>query len=152
MLPSVEWFSLNGQQISDGPTSCQYPGLNHITTGFVKVDGGYNLPPHEDNILATHIHHPSDFYSDWLYKTSNRKCAIMIPVYGDFKNTYTDLYDRKKNKLTRFSLEDGAVLYPTCGILHGVDNTDKGQRITYQLSFKEDYDEVKDKICSLGFA
>jgi hypothetical protein len=152
LLQSVQWYSLEGQRISDGPTECKYAWSNHITSGFVKVDAGYNLPAHEDSILAEQINHPNEFYCDWLYNTGNRKCAIMIPMVGDFANTYTDLYDRDHNKLTSFSLADGPVLYPTSGdILHGVNNQGHGERITYQLSFKETYDDVSDKISALGF-
>ena len=153
LLDNTTFYSLEGQSVLDGPAKPTFEWFDYMTSGFVHVKGDYNLPPHEDSILAAQINHSSEYYSDWLLKTGNRKCAIMIPVQGDFKNTYTDLYDKDKNKLTGFSLEDGPVLYPTAGdILHGVNNINKGNRITYQLSFKEDYNEIRNKILAAGLA
>lgn len=152
-LADVEWFGLEDQKVLDGPVDDPFMFTKNITTGFVQVVEGYNLPPHTDNILASQIDHPSEFYSQWLLKTGNRNCAIMIPVEGDFKNTYTVLYDKDHNELTRFTLEDGPVLYPTNGdILHGVDNTNKGPRITYQYSFEEDYETIRDQIFTVELA
>tara|TARA_B110000908_G_scaffold137770_1_gene163563 strand:+ start:5989 stop:6507 length:519 start_codon:yes stop_codon:yes gene_type:complete len=148
LLSTVTWYSLPKQQIIDGPTHDTSP-WPHITSGFVQVQPGYNLPPHEDNILAEHINHTSKYYSDWLLKTGNRKCAIMIPIEGDFAHTYTDLYDIELNKIDSFTLEDGPVLYQTSGgVLHGVDNREGSTRITYQLSFDQEYHVVRELITS----
>ena len=130
---------------------CYYSWSNHIATGFVKVNADFNLPIHEDTLLINR-YHPSKYYSDWMFKTSHRKCAIMIPISGDFKNVYTCMYDKDRNKLASFNLEHGPVLYVTgSGIAHGADNRGMPERITYQISFKEEYDVIKKKISALGF-
>lgn len=156
----TKFYGLPGQETLDGPT--QYVpfdiDLPYITSGFVKVNGGYNLPPHEDNFLASqlepHREQLGSYYIDWLEKTGNRKCAIMIPVDGDFSTTYTDMYRKDtKEKIASFTLEDGPVLFKTRGdVMHGVNNLGKGDRITFQLSFGEEYESIKDKIFALGFA
>ena len=81
-------------------------------------------------------------------------CSFMIPVEGDFVNTRTDLYWKEtKEKFDSFTLEDGPVLFQTRGdVMHGVDNRNKNERITFQLSFGDSYEYVRDKILASGFA
>jgi len=166
LLDNTCWYSLPKQQTSDGPVDissvpdCIVKAFNFqtpfITAGFVKVNSDYNLPAHEDNFLSDKILPYADqlstFYIDWLKKTGTRKCSLMIPVTGDFSNTRTDLYWKAtQEKFASFTLEAGPVLFQTQGdVLHGVDNTNKQERITFQLSFGEDYECVRDKISALG--
>jgi len=160
LLNHTEFYGLPGQETLDGPTK-HVPfkiNLPYITSGFVKVNGDYNLPPHEDNFLASQLEPYRDKlgnqYIEWLEKTGNRKCALMIPVKGDFANTNTDMYRKDtKEKVTSFTLKDGPVLFKTRGdVMHGVNNIGKGDRVTFQLSFGEEYEFIKDKIFAFGLA
>ena len=168
LMQDIKWYSIPNQETIDGPVklhnvpesiqkSFNYENI-YISAGFVKVNSNYNLPPHEDNFLASflepHRDVLGDYYIDWLSKTGSRKCSLMIPISGDFSNTHTDLYwkDTMK-KFASFTLEEGPVLFQTCGeVLHGVDNRNKNERITFQLSFGENYEYVRDKILALGLA
>jgi len=165
---TTKTYGLPGQQTLDGPVDetnipnnirkivQQLPRF--VSAGFVKVEGSYNLPPHEDSFLSDKLdpyrNLLGDFYIDWLRNTGNRKCSLMIPVIGDFKNTHTDLYTKyNKKHVESFTLEQGPVLFPTSGkILHGVDNTQHSQRVTFQISYGESYEYIRDKILTLGLA
>jgi hypothetical protein len=53
--------------------------------------------------------------------------------------------------MASFTLNDGPVLFQTRGdVLHGVNNLNNQERITFQLSFGEDYGYIADKISALG--
>ena len=155
LLPSTEWYCLDthgGINFLDGPVEqVPFHFEGHMTSGFVKIIKKYNVKAHTDAIPKNRIIHPSAYYSEWLYKTANRGCVIMIPIEG--LDVTTDLYDVNRNRLDGFTLRDGPVLYPSNGnILHGVNNDTDGDRITFQLSFKEDYEYIADKISALGLA
>lgn len=166
LLNGTQFYGLPGQLTYDGPVELDMVPESlkklfdetYITAGFVKVSTDYNLPPHEDNFLASKLNPYrnllGDFYIDWLEKTGNRMCGFMIPVEGDFVNTRTDLYWKEtKEKFDSFTLEDGPVLFQTRGdVMHGVDNRNKNERITFQLSFGDSYEYVRDKILASGFA
>ena len=168
LLLSIEWQGLPEQKTLDGPVTIDDVPLSiqqafdyekiYSSAGFVKVSGNYNLPAHEDSFLEKDLQSykgvVKDEYVDWLRNTGRRKCSLMIPVQGDFENTYTDLYWKDNNKkFASFSLNDGPVLFQTNGdVLHGVDNIGKNERITFQLSFGENYEYVANKIFALGLA
>lgn len=155
LLTDIQWYWLDtygGTNVIDAPVEqLPFHFEGHMTSGFVKVVRKYNLKAHEDILPKEKIIHPSAYYSEWLYKTANRGCVIMIPIEGI--DITTDLYDVNKNRIGGFTLKDGPVLYPSKGnILHGVNNDTDGDRITFQLSFKEDYEYVANKISALGLA
>jgi hypothetical protein len=166
LMAATTWYGLPNQETLDGPVELEHVPTSiqqifnyeqpYMSCGFVKVNTNYNLPPHEDNFLVASMESYrdtlGDAYIDWLGKTGNRNCSIMIPVKGDFKNTVTDLYWKdNKEKMASFTLNDGPVLFQTRGdVLHGVNNLNNQERITFQLSFGEDYGYIADKISALG--
>lgn len=155
-----KWYSLPGQKTLDSPVYNVPESItkyfdNYITAGFVKIESNYFLEPHEDSVLENisekYRDTLGDEYIDWLQLTGSRKCALMIPFKGDFVNTTTDLYWKNTKELFESFTLDKPVLFQTGGdTLHSVNN--KEERITFQLSFKETYEDIRHKISALGFA
>lgn len=161
LLSKSKWYGLPGQRTWDAPVSDddipdeikRFFNYTKVwnTAGFVKIDADYVLPMHEDNFLESQIEKYrdllGDFYADWLYDTGNRNCSIMFPVLGDFKNVNTKLQNNTTGFTESFTLEHGAALFQTRdNISHGVDNSKQMDRVTFQLSFGEKYEYVRDTI------
>ena len=117
-----------------------------ITSGFVRINPGYNLKPHDDRQKAESVINAPEilsklpkYYGEWLKIVSDRDWAISFPVSGDFTNIQTSMYRADNGHYAGgFCLNISPVLYCTGGAYtHGVDNTASTQpRILFQLSFK----------------
>jgi hypothetical protein len=148
----TEWFKYKGT--SDAPLAIKdvpdyirklfdYKDL-HIAAGFVEVQPGFDLVPHEDEYILAPVlddldaYSWPDYYVDWMKTISSREWAISWPISGDFEKVKTVMYDKaSNNELGSFTLDTGPVLFKSKGdTLHGVHNTSDQPRILFQLSFK----------------
>jgi len=124
----------------------------HTWMGFVRCEPGSSVLPHKDSDYGNH-----EFFSSYgsskdsddayvkldkqlkslnIFRNGSRECALIFPVYGDYKKSPTILYNEKtKRRIAKLTLK-----YPTLvklagkGVLHGVSDVLK-ERVTFQISF-----------------
>jgi len=167
----VPWYGLPNQTLSDGlvpiemiPDSiCEFFGgrQSFCSAGFIRGDAHFEIAAHEDRDLLENISALGEAwhsaigswptsYMEWLVKTSNRLCALSIPVVGEFDRVVTTLIPTDPNlAIETFTLDPYPVLFQTnWGVKHKAKSTSDHERLMFQVSFGDnnDFNTIKHKI------